>query len=50
MNKHTIRPNIIKWAVERSGYNREELERKFNKLSEWERKGANLTQNQFVKS
>ena len=49
MNKHSIKPNIIKWAVERSGYSRKVLEGKFNKLPEWERKGAKLTQNQLIR-
>ena len=49
MNKHTVKPEIIKWAVERSGYNREILEKKFSKLPEWECKGASLTQNQLIK-
>ena len=49
MNKHFIKPGIIKWAVERSGYNRAELKKKFKELPVWECKGAKLTQNQLIK-
>ncbi len=49
MNKLMVKPEMIKWAVERSGYHREILEKKFSKLPEWECKGASLTQNQLIK-
>ena len=35
MNRTMVDPNMIKWAVDRSGYDRQELERKFKKLPDW---------------
>ena len=35
MNRAIVDPNMIKWAVDRSGYDRQELERKFKKLPDW---------------
>jgi Zn-dependent peptidase ImmA (M78 family) len=37
MNRVEINPNLIRWAYERAGYIISDLERKFPKLSAWER-------------
>ena len=44
-----VKPKIIRWAVERSGYNRQDLEAKFKKLPEWERGLSVPTRGQLEK-
>ena len=43
-----VEPKMISWACERSGYDRELLEHKFKKLTEWERGTRVPTQNQLT--
>ena len=44
-----VKSKIIRWAVERSGYNRQDLEAKFKKLPEWERGLSVPTRGQLEK-
>lgn len=42
-----VNPEVLKWAVERSGISREYLLKRFEKLPEWERGMLNPTYNQM---
>ena len=44
-----VKPKIISWAVERSGYNRQDLEAKFKSLPEWEQGLSVPTRGQLEK-
>lgn len=46
MNRVPIRPQLLRWARQRSGVEEAELERKFPRLEAWERGEVNPTMRQ----
>jgi len=43
MNRVAIKPELLRWACERAGFDRADLEHKFPHLAEWESKAAQPT-------
>jgi Zn-dependent peptidase ImmA (M78 family) len=47
MNRVTIKPELLRWACERAGFDRADLEHKFPHLAAWESKAAQPTLKQL---
>src|SRR5689334_8855615 len=47
MNRVSIQPKLLRWACERSGFDREDLEQKFPKLNAWENRTVQPTLKQL---
>jgi len=43
MNRVAIKPQLLRWACERAGFDRADLEHKFPRLAEWESEAAQPT-------
>ena len=43
MNRVAIKPELLRWACERAGFDRADLEHKFPRLAEWETEATQPT-------